>query len=116
MAGTLKQLSTSIFPVSGGSDQALTVGVGDLTQGLTTSVDRALQTTAGRLEWLTLMFREMNGEGCQLNCSGHGSCDNGQCICMVRLSTTRKGGRGGANFLTRGGNRGEEGAKKFVNF
>lgn len=86
MAGTSKQLSTSIFPVSGGSDQALTVGVGDLTQGLTTSVDRALQTTAGRLEWLTLMFREMNGEGCQLNCSGHGSCDNGQCICMVQYA------------------------------
>lgn len=94
MAGTLKQPSTSIFPVSGVSDQALTVLGGDLTQGLTTSVDRALQTTAGRLEWLTLMFREMNGEGCQHNCSGHGSCDNGQCVCMVRLITSRWGGGG----------------------
>ncbi|XP_061163717.1 uncharacterized protein LOC133172899 [Saccostrea echinata] len=83
----LTKLSSNSFPFGGNSTQFSTAEGSLLGKGLTTSVDRALQTTAGRFEWLTLVLRDMtDGDGCQHNCSGHGTCDNGMCVCMVQYA------------------------------
>lgn len=77
-----------MLPVSVVSGQFPTPGTSDRPRGITETVDRVLQTTAGRFEWLTVVFGNMaDGRGCPHNCSGHGSCDSGQCVCMVRRRT-----------------------------
>jgi hypothetical protein len=84
-----QQLVTKVSSFGSDSEHSSQVGSQHLDSELTSTVDRALQTTAGRFEWLTLVFRDMTDkEGCQHNCSGHGTCDNGICVCMVRIHVT----------------------------
>ncbi|XP_048777563.2 uncharacterized protein LOC125681478 isoform X2 [Ostrea edulis] len=82
-----QQLLSKVSSFGSDSVHSSKVGSNPLDRELTSTVDRALQTTAGRFEWLTLVFRDMTDrEGCQHNCSGHGTCDNGICVCMVQYA------------------------------